>query len=212
MNRQHLLSPLVLSPPTPSLLALSSEAVMKAIAFGIIGLVSLAAQAAVITLVNFGNATTPIDHIPSQHPAHCHNYNDCERSCRNYDTDNIGFPLTLVASASGYKLNGVDGLVDDMDVECRFTGKDVGECLTSAGTGTAAATTTVTGAPIGTVSEIGGPVPTGGNGNNTNVGNQNGGNDGGKDDRDKDGAMGLSTGKRLILTVDGVVLGTLAIF
>ncbi|KAJ8073379.1 hypothetical protein PM082_011653 [Marasmius tenuissimus] len=180
MSRQHLLSPLR-SLATNTLFARSQQ--RSSYEGGVIGLVSLAAQAAVITLVNFGNATTPM-------------YLD----------------LTLVASASGYKLNGVDGPVDDTDVECRFTGKDVGECVTSAGTGTAVATTTVTGASIGTVSEIGGPVPTGGNGNNTSGGNQNGGNDGRKDDKDKDGAMGLSTGKQLILTVDGVVLGALAIF
>ena len=126
------------------------------------------------------------------------------------------FPDTLIASASGYKLTGVDGLAPNMDIECRYTGKDAGECVLAAGTGAEATTVTIPGRPNDVVlipvsDKTGGASPTGGNGNGNGNGSGNstssgnGGNGG-------NGAVGITTGKQLMLTFGGLVLGALAIF
>ncbi|KAK1225032.1 hypothetical protein PQX77_012031 [Marasmius sp. AFHP31] len=94
---------------------------------------------------------------------------------------------TLIVSASGYKLNGVEGIAGKMDLECRSTGKDVGECLIAGGTGTEAQTATVS-VPWPPNDALVVPVSATG------------------------GAVGLSTGKHLMLTVGALVLGALAIF
>ena len=137
------------------------------------------------------------------------------------------FPETLVASASGFKISGVDGLAPNMVVDCHYTGKDVGECLLAAGTGTEATTVTqMSGTPINTIlvpvsDKVGGASPTGddngndngnstgsgnGSGNSTSSGNGNGDKDGGNS------AAGVTTGKQLMFTFGGVALGVLAIF
>ncbi|KAJ8073378.1 hypothetical protein AAF712_011364 [Marasmius tenuissimus] len=200
---------------------------MKVIALGVIGFVPLATQAAVITLVNFiGDTSTPLSTstvtdgfavpIGTNGAETTYLFNGPETTviettvngAASTTTQTTSAAVTLVASASGYKMNGVGGFADS--VECRYTGKDEGECVLAAGTGTEAQTVTVSGPPIDViilpVSETGaaGAAPTAGNGNGTSSGNQNGGNGG-------NGAVGLSTGKQLMLTIGGVVLGALAI-
>ncbi|KAK1225033.1 hypothetical protein PQX77_012032 [Marasmius sp. AFHP31] len=205
---------------------------MKVIqALGVVGFVPLAAQAAAITLVNFfGDTSTPLSTstvtdgfavpIGTNGAETTYLLNGPETTtirttvngAASTTTQTTSASFTVVASASGFKMSGIGGgLADSM--ECRYTGENVGECVLAGGTGTEAQTATVTGPPIEVlvvpVSETsaGGAAPTtpaGGNGNGTSSGNQDGGNG-------KNGAAGLSTGKQLMLTIGGVVLGALAI-
>ncbi|KAL0060257.1 hypothetical protein AAF712_012967 [Marasmius tenuissimus] len=218
---------------------------MKAIALGVISFVPLTARAAVITLVDFGEFSPPGTSTLSEAFAVPIGTNGAETKYVLNDGGgtetgagdgglvtfthtpsaifliivSAGYLETFVASASGYKgggeATGIDGLVHTADTECRYTGKDVGECVITVDAGATDATTVTVTDPataflVVTVSEASGTTPTGGraapttgrNGNNTSSGDQ----------KDRDGAMGLSTGKQLILTAGGLVLGALANF
>ncbi|KAJ8089988.1 hypothetical protein PM082_018566 [Marasmius tenuissimus] len=210
---------------------------MKAIAISAISLVPLAAQAAVITLVDFGEVPFPGTSTYSGGFAVPIGTNGAEttyvvKGGGGTETGAGSAQETFVASASGYKAaaeyTGADDLLHTLISECRYTDKDVGECVLTLGAGAAEAvastwtgsaakflvvTVSETGAATPTGGNSGGATPTGGNaggaapttggnGNNTSSGNQ----------KDQGGALGLSTGKQLMLTVGGLVLGALTVF
>ncbi|KAK1224558.1 hypothetical protein PQX77_012537 [Marasmius sp. AFHP31] len=210
---------------------------MKAIALGAIGFVPLAAQAAVVTLVDFGYApntstvsdrfAVPVGTNGAETTYILNGGGRTETVNLNGDGRVVTATITpsavgtIVASASGYKAHVftvLDGLDHTQDTECRYTGKDVGECVIAIDTAATGATT-FTNAGSGnyfqvvTVSEASAAAPTGGNsGGAAPTTGGNGNNTSSDDKKDKGGAMGLSTGKQLVLTVGGLVLGALTVF
>ncbi|KAJ8089984.1 hypothetical protein PM082_018562 [Marasmius tenuissimus] len=221
---------------------------MKTIALGIIGFMSLAAQAAVITLVEFGELSPPGTSTLSGGFAVPIGTNGAETTYvlnGGGDTETgagdgglVTFThtpsaiKTIVASASGYKggweATGIDGLVHTADTECRYTGKDVGECVIAVDDGATDATAVTLSGPataffVVTVSETSAAAPTGGNsGGATPTGGASGGaapttggngnNTSSGDQKDQGGALGLLMEKQLMLTVGGLVLGALTVF
>ncbi|KAJ8089969.1 hypothetical protein PM082_018547 [Marasmius tenuissimus] len=187
---------------------------MKTINLSVLGFVPLVAQAAVITLVNFGETNSPSTSTVTESFTVPIGTNSAETTylANTVLTTTVGTIVNgtaattiqtaltsynFVASAPGYKMSGrrvqgADGTEQDMDTECRYTGKEVGKCGVAIATGTKVMNTTVTGPPaaiaVFPVSEAGEAAPPGGSGNDLSSGIQNGSND----------AAGLPIGKLLV--------------